>query len=219
MPHLTSLPVPEANIPTTIPAHHELPVWTDTDINCVSRIIVPPKTLLPILPEPICGSVYDDLVVAGLERNVFSRWMRGSADHAIHVGFGDELDGYRDVVFPSSKGFVIGGGDETAIFVNKGNGVYGPEMVVVFLGHFPRTSIKLNNFLVGHASEELVRRSWGRVEPNDVRDFSSCKAGYTFAIFGIPKLHLAVIGGGKEMGAEGIESGIRDGLCVSGIST
>ena len=77
--------------------------------------------------------------------------MGGRARHAEHGGLGDEFDGDGDVVFPSSEGVVVGGGDEAAVFVDESDGVDGAEVVVVFLGHFAGAGVELDDFFVGHA--------------------------------------------------------------------
>ena len=71
MPHLARLPVPETHIPPAIPAHHKLPVWTHAHVNRIARVIMPAETLLPVLSEAVRGRVHDDLVIAGLKRDVF----------------------------------------------------------------------------------------------------------------------------------------------------
>ena len=151
MPHLASLPIPKAHIPATITGHDKLAVRTDTHVNGITRIIVTAETLLPVLAEAVRACVDDDLIVAGLESDVFPARVRGGAHHAVHVGLCDEFDGDGDVVFPCSQGFVVRGGYEAAVFVDECDGVDGTEMVVVFLGHFAGSGVELNDFLVGHA--------------------------------------------------------------------
>ena len=157
---------------------------------------MPAKTLLPVLPEPVRGRIHDDLIVPGLEGHVFARRVRRRPHHAVHVGFGDEFDRHGDVVFPSAEGLVVGGGDEAAVVVDEGDGVDGPEVVVVFLGHVAGAGVELDDLFVGHAGEEFVARGRGRVEADDVRDFARREARDAFAVFGVPELHLAVVGGG-----------------------
>lgn len=112
---------------------------------------MPAETLLPVLSEAVGGGVDDDLVVAGLEGDVFPTRVWRGAHHAVHVGFRDEFDGDGDVVFPSAEGFVVGSGDEAAIIVDESDCVDGPEVVVVFLGHGAGAGVELDDFLVGHA--------------------------------------------------------------------
>jgi len=94
---------------------------------------MPPKAFLPILPEPIRSGVNHYLVVPGLEGDVFAGGVRRGTDEGVHVGFCDEFDGDGDIVFPCSKGFVVRGCYEAPVLVDEGDGVYGAEMVVVFL--------------------------------------------------------------------------------------
>ena len=42
-------------------------------------------------------------------------------------------------------GFVVAGGDEAAALVHKGDGVYGGQVVVVFLNQVPRVHVPLVN--------------------------------------------------------------------------
>jgi hypothetical protein len=48
----------------------------------------------------------------------------------------------------------------------------------------------------------------GGVEPDDVGGFAGGEAGYAFAVFGVPEFHLAIEGGGEELGSGGIECGV-----------
>ena len=175
------------------------------------------ETLLAVLAEAVGTGVHDDLVVAGLEGDVFARGMRRGSHHAVHVGLGDEFDGDGDVVFPRPQGLVVGGGDEAPVGVDEGDGVDGAQVVVVFLGERAGAGVELDDLLVRHAGEELVRVRGRRVEADDVRDLAGCEAGGAFAVFGVPELHLAVVGGGQEVGAGGVEGGVGDGFGVAGI--
>ena len=42
----------------------------------------------------------------------------------------------RDVPFPDPEGFVVGGGNESSIFVDEGDRVDGPQVTVVLLNNF-----------------------------------------------------------------------------------
>ena len=55
------------------------------------------------------------------------------------------------------------------------------------------------------------------MEADDVGDFSRREARDAFAVFGVPELHLAVVGGGEEVGAGGVEGGVCDGFGVAGV--
>ncbi len=112
--------------------------------------------------------------------------MRECGGEGVHVWLGDEFDGDGDVEFPGSQRFIVGGGDEAAVFVDKGDGVDGLEVVVVFLGHFAGASVVLDDFLVGHAGEEFV--GGGRVGFDGVGDAGCAYAGGAFACFGVPSV-------------------------------
>ena len=165
LPHLTRLPVPKAHEPTTIATHDELPVRAHAHVDRIPGIVVPTERFLPVLPEPIRRGVHDDLVVAGLEGDIFAGGVGRGAHHAVHVGLGDELDGHGDVVLPRAEGLVVGGGDEAAVGVDEGDGVDGAEVVVVFLRERAGAGVELDDFLVRHAGEEFggwaVRRRGG----------------------------------------------------------
>ncbi len=215
MPHLAALPVPETNIPTAIPTHDELTVRTHTNINSIASIIVTAKALLAILAKAIRAGVDDDLIIAGLKSDVLPRRVGVGAHHAVHVRLGDELDGDGDVVLPRAQGLVVRGGDEAAVGVDEGDGVDGAEVVVVLLRERAGAGVELDDLLVRHAREELVRVRGGWVEANDVRDLARAEAGGAFAVFGVPQLHLPVVGGGEEVAAGGVEGGVADGFAVA----
>ncbi len=136
MPHATRLPIPKAHVARGIPARHHAPIRADCHIDRISGVVMPSEALLPVLPEPVAGAVDDNLVVGGLESDVLAAWVRGAADHGEHFGFGDVFDGDGDIVFPSAEALVVGGGDETAVGVTKGDCVDGTEMVVILLYGF-----------------------------------------------------------------------------------
>ena len=147
---------------------------------------MPAEALLAVLPEPIGGSIHDDLVIPALETDGFARGVRRRGCEGVHVWLCDEFDGDGDVEFPRAEGLVVGGGDEAAVFVTEGDGVDGAEVVVVFLRHFPRVGGELDDFLVGHAGEEFG--GVGRVEFEDVGDGARFEAGDAFAGFGVPSV-------------------------------
>lgn len=216
MVHFSCFPIPEADIAATITGSNELSIWGDLDINGVAGIVVATETLLPVLAEFVRGAVHDDLVIAGLEGDVFAVGVGGGAGEGEHVWFGDEFDGYGDAVFPGAEGFVVGGGDEAAVVVDKGDGVDGCQVVVVFLDQFAGAGVELHDLLVGHTGQELVRVFGAGVEADDMGGLACAETSETFAVFGVPELDLAVVGGCEEGGAAGVEVGVRDGLGVAG---
>lgn len=218
MVHFTSLPIPEADIAATITGRDELSVRGDLDINGVAGVIVATETLLPVLAELVCGAVHDDLVIAGLEGDVFAIGVGGGAGEGEHVWFGDEFDGDGDTVFPGAEGFVVRGGDEAAVVVDEGDGVDGCQVVVVFLDQFAGAGVKLHDLLVGHTGQEFVGVFGAWVEADDVGGFACAEAAETFAVFGVPELDLAVVGGCEEGGAAGVEVGVCNGLGMAGES-
>lgn len=72
VPHLARLPVPEAHITATVARADELTVRTDRHIWRIPCHVVPSVALLPVLAESVGGGVYGDLIVGGLECNVFA---------------------------------------------------------------------------------------------------------------------------------------------------
>ena len=64
-------------------------------------------------------------------------------------------------------------------------------MVVVFLRHFARAGVVLDDLLVAHAGEEFVRVA--RVEFDDVRDGARFEAGGAGACFCVPEFHVAIV--------------------------
>ena len=61
----------------------------------------------------------------------------------MHVRLGNVLDDHRNVVVPSSERLIVGGGDEAAIIVYKGNGVDRAEMLIVGLDDLMGSSVVL----------------------------------------------------------------------------
>lgn len=91
------------------------------------------------------------------------------------------------------EGLIVRGSNEAAILVAEGDGIYGAQMVVVFLGHLARAGIVLEDFLVREAGEELVRV--GRIKFYYVWNCGVREAVGAGACFGIPKFHGPVEGG------------------------
>lgn len=104
---------------------------------------MPSVALLAVLAESVGGRIDGDLVVGGLERDVFAGRMGRSTDHGEHVWFGNELDGDWDTIFPCTQRLVVRRCDEAAILVAEGNGVDGTQMVIVFLDHLPASCVVL----------------------------------------------------------------------------
>lgn len=219
MPHLAALEIPKADEAGRVPGHQELPVWTDRNIDGVPRRVVAAEALLAVLAEAIRGRVHDDLVVRRLERNGFAVRVRRGAHEREQMGLGDVLDRDGDVVFPSTEGSIVRGGDEAAVFVAEGNGVDRLQMMIVLLRHFAGAAVELDDFLVGSADEEFVRVG-GRVEAEDVgHGFGGgLEARDAGACFGVPELHVAVVGAGEELGAGGGEGGVGHRFGVAGVS-
>lgn len=72
-------------------------------------------------------------------------WMKGYGRHGMHVRFCNVFDHDRDIIVPCPYCFVIRCCNESSIFVNEGDSVDGPKVLVVFLGDFPRVDIVLSN--------------------------------------------------------------------------
>lgn len=134
------------------------------------------------------------------------------------MGLGDVLDRNGDVVFPRAEGPIVRGGDEAAVFVAESDGVDRLQMVIVLLRHFAGAGVELDDLLVGGADEEFVRVG-GRVEAEDVGHGlgGGLEAGDAGPGFGVPELHVAVVGAGEEVGARGGEGGVGHGFGVAGV--
>ena len=63
MPHLASLPVPEADISTTVPTGDELAVGTARHVDGIASVVVALEHLLPVLSELVVRAVHEDVVV------------------------------------------------------------------------------------------------------------------------------------------------------------
>ncbi len=127
-------------------------------------------------------------------------------------------DGDGDVVLPGAEGFVVRSGNEAAVFVDEGNGVDGLEMMVVFLGHFTRAGVKLDDLFIRRANEKFVRVSGG-VEAEDVRHAFDLEARSAGASLGVPKKNPLVVGAGEEVGTRRTQGGVRDRLGVPRIGS
>ena len=98
--HLARLPVPEAYKTARVSARDKPAVRADGDIRAVARRIVAPEALFTVLPEPVRGCVYHDLVVPALEGHRLARRVQARRRQRVHVRFRDEFDRHRDVDFP-----------------------------------------------------------------------------------------------------------------------
>lgn len=182
--HLARLPIPKTHQSRTIATRHEAPIRTHAHVDRITARVMATETLLAVLAEAVRGCVDDDLVVAGLETYALAGGVRRGGGEGVHVWFSDEFDGHGDVDFPRTEGLVVAGGDEAAVLVAEGDGVYGTEMVVVFLGHFAGVGVELDDLLVAHAREEFLRV--GGIEFDDVWDCTCFEAADAFAGFGVP---------------------------------
>lgn len=170
------------------------------------------ERFLPVLPEFVRRRVDDDLVVGRLERDVFPVGMRGGSDQGVHVRFRDEFDGNGDVVLPDTDGFVVGRRNKTTVVVHKGDRVDGSQMVVVVLRALPGACVELNNLLVGHTSQKLVRMLRIGVEADNVRYLARRESADALAVLRVPKLDVPIEGRCEEGFPRGIERSICDGL-------
>ena len=152
MMHLARLVIPEADPSSAIPARYPVAARAEIKVHRVSARVVASELLLAVLTEAVGGGVDDDFVVATLEADGFSGWMRGCGCEGEHVWFGDEFDWNGNVQLPRPQGLVIRSGNEATVFVNEGDGVDWAKMVVVFLRHFAGAGIVLDDLLIGHTS-------------------------------------------------------------------
>lgn len=72
VPHFTRLPVPKADIAAAVSRADKLSIRTDCHVRRIAGNVMTPVALLAVLPEAIGRGIYSDLVVGGLEGNVFS---------------------------------------------------------------------------------------------------------------------------------------------------
>lgn len=86
-------------------------------------------------------------------------------------------------------------------------------MVIVLLHHLSTPRVILQDLLVCHTSQELVRSI--RVDADDVRCLARGELVQTFASLGIPNLHIAVVAGRDELCTSRVEIDIVNGLCVA----
>ena len=66
-------------------------------------------------------------------------------------------------------------------------------MVIVLLHHLSASRVVLENLLVAHASQELVRCA--RVDAYNMWCLPGRELVQTFASLGIPKLHITIVTG------------------------
>lgn len=72
-------------------------------------------------------------------------WMEGDCWHRMHVRFSNVLDHDGDIEVPCPYGLVIRRRDKATVFINEGDSVHRPQMLVVFLGNLTRVHIILQN--------------------------------------------------------------------------
>lgn len=149
--HLTSLIIPKAHPTSAISTSNPVATGAKIYIYCVPACVMATEFLLAVLAEAISSSVDDNLIIAALEADRFSRWMRGCGCEGEHVRFSDELDGDGNIQFPCPQRLVVRGSDEAAVFVDEGDGVNWAEVMVIFLSHFAGAGIVLNYLLIRHA--------------------------------------------------------------------
>lgn len=131
----------------------------------------------------------------------------------MHMGLGDVLDHDRDIEVPGSYRFIIRGRDKPSVFVNEGNRVHRPQVLIVLLCDFTRVHIILQrslisqsrkpttddcgahlyNLLVGHASQENMLLVLVGMEAHNVRNLAIAKAFQALTCLRVPELHLTVI--------------------------
>ena len=150
--HLTSLIIPKAHPTSAISTSNPVTAGAKIYIYCVPTCVVATELLLTVLAEAVSSSVYDNLIIAALEADRFSRWMRGCSCKGEHVRFSDELDGDGNVQLPCPQRLVVRGSDEAAVFVDEGNGVNWAEMMVILLSHFAGAGVVLDYLLIRHSS-------------------------------------------------------------------
>lgn len=63
--------------------------------------------------------------------------------HRVHIRLRNILDDHRNIPIPRSNRLVVRGGDESPVLVDKGDGVDGTEMLIVFLGDFSGSEVVL----------------------------------------------------------------------------
>lgn len=151
MVHLTSLIIPKAHPTSAISTGDPVATGANIYIDCVPACIMATELLFTVLAEAVSSSIHDNLVIATLEADRFSRRMRGCGCEGEHVRFSDELDGDGNVQFPCPQRLVVGGSDEAAVFVDEGDGIDWAEVMVIFLSHFAGAGIVLNYLLIRHA--------------------------------------------------------------------
>ena len=213
--HFPGLPVPKAYVSGTVAGADKLAIWRYLEVNGVTSVVVAAEALLSVLAEFVRGAVDDDLIVAGLEGDVFAVWMGCCPCEGEHVWFCDEFNRDGNAIFPGAEGFVVRCGDKATVFVNKRDGIDCCQVVVVLLNQFAGAGIELNDLLVGHTSQELVGVLCTRVESNDVWRLAGRETTKALAILGVPEFDLAVVGCCEECFPGGMEICVGDSFGVA----
>ena len=87
--------------------------------------------------------------------------------------------------------------------------------MVVFLHHFSAPGIVLQDFLVVHSREELVRHAG--IDTHDVRCLARRELVDALSSLRVPELHISVVAGRDELRAGGVEVDVVDRLGVSSV--
>lgn len=142
-------------------------------------------------------------------------WMQCCGWHAVHAGFGNVFDDYRDIEFPHPHRLIIRGTNKSAVFVHKSDRVHRAKMLVILLDNLPAVDIKLVNFLVCTASKENILLVRIRVEAHAIWNFAiGRKTRDALARFRVPKLDRFIIARRQESGAIIIKCDIPNALGV-----
>lgn len=70
--HFPRLPIPKARKTARVTARNKLAIWRKRNVNGIPGIVVATEPLFAVLSELVGGGVHDDLVIAGLESDVFA---------------------------------------------------------------------------------------------------------------------------------------------------
>jgi hypothetical protein len=82
--------------------------------------------------------------------------------------------------------------------------------MVIFLHQLAAPGIILQDLLVVHTRQELVRHA--RVDPHNMRRLARSELVDALSSLGIPKLHVPVVTGRDELRATGVEVDVVHGL-------
>ena len=87
-------------------------------------------------------------------------------------------------------------------------------MMIIFLNQIPAPSIILQDLLIRHPSQELMRRT--RIDTDNMRRLARRKLVDAFTSLRIPKLHIAIIASRKKLFTIGRKVNIVNRLGVAG---